>query len=266
MFDIPFIRFSVPCAILYIFFYMLVVNPPVEDDDHHQGLSPEDVRVLRWKGASLMEGQQYLEAEEIYVKLHKEFADNAVYSGELAKIRRAQKRFDEEAALWEEFVLHSPTPVEGCPQIGVAYREAGDDAKALDALKRCWEYEPTNSDMILFYALELEHRGNRKLAHELYRKGHELSPRYTDMTVGLARTELSMGRNAEARKLILEALDRSPDSPDALLAAGTILLRTGERQAARRYLQHGVEVSPNYEEMRVALEATAGSGRRRSRT
>ena len=136
----------------------------------------------------------------------------------------------------------------------------------MDALKRCWEYEPTNSDMILFYALELEHRGKRKLAHDLYRKGHELSPRYADMTVGLARTELAMGRSAEARKLILEALDRTPDSPDALLAAGIILLRAGDRQGARRYLQHGVEVSPNYEEMRVALAATAGSGRRRSRT
>jgi Flp pilus assembly protein TadD len=104
------------------------------------------------------------------------------------------------------------------------------------------------------------------LAHDLYRKGHELSPRYADITVGLARTELAMGRSAEARKLIMEALDRTPDNPDALLAAGIILLRTGDRQAARRYLQHGVEVSPNYEEMRVALAATAGPGRRRSRT
>jgi tetratricopeptide (TPR) repeat protein len=269
MFDIPFIRFSVPCAILYLFFYMVVINPPVEDDDHHPGLSPEDVRVLRWKGAGLMEAQQYQEAEEVYVKLHNEFADNAVYSGELAKIRHAQKRYDQEAELWEEFVLHSPTPVEGCPQIGEAYRAVGDNVKALDALKRCWEYEPTNSDMILFYALGLEHRGNRKLAHDLYRKGHELSPRYADMTVGLARTELAMGRKAEARKLILEALDKTPDSPDALLAAGIILLRTGERQAARRYLQHGVEVSPNYEEMRLALAATGGpahgrAGRRKT--
>jgi tetratricopeptide (TPR) repeat protein len=266
MFDIPFIRFAAPCAILYIFFYMLVINPPVEDEDHHQGLSPEDVRVLRWKGESLMEGQQYQEAEEIYIKLHKEFADNAVYSAALAKIRHVQKRYDEEAALWEEYMLHSPTPVEGCPQIGEAYRDAGDKVKTMDALKRCWEYEPTSPDMILFYALELEHRGKRVLAHDLYRKGHELAPRYTDMTVGLARTELSMGRSAAARKLVMEALDRSPDSPDALLAAGIILLRTGDRQAARRYLQHGVEVSPNYEEMRVALAATAGSGKRRSRT
>jgi tetratricopeptide (TPR) repeat protein len=104
---------------------MLVVNPPIEEDDRHPGLSPEDVRVLRWKGANLMEAEQYQEAEEIYIKLHKEFADNAVYSGELAKIRHAQKRYEEEAALWEEYVLHSPTPVEGCPQIGEAYRSAG---------------------------------------------------------------------------------------------------------------------------------------------
>jgi tetratricopeptide (TPR) repeat protein len=269
MFDIPFLRFSVPCAILYIFFYMLVINPPIEEDDRHQGLSPEDVRVLRWKGANLMESEQYDEAEEIYVKLHKEFADNAVYSGELAKIRHAQHRYDEEAVLWEDYVLHSPTPVEGCPQIGEAYRSAGDNVKALDALKRCWEYEPTNSDMILFYALELEHNGDRKTAHDLYVKGHEISPRYADLTVGLARTELSMGRKEEARNHILEALNRTPDNPDALLAAGIILARTGDKQAARRYLQHGVEVSPTYEEMRTALAALGGSpagrsGKRRS--
>ncbi len=271
MFDIPFLRFAVPCAILYIFFYMLVVNPPVEDEDRHQGLSPEDVRVLRWKGANLMEAQQYDEAEEIYAKLHKEFANNAVYSGELAKIRHAQQRYEEEAALWEEFVLHSPTPVEGCPQIGDAYRSAGDKVKALDALKRCWEYEPSNSDMILFYALALERHGDRAKAHDLYVRGHELSPRYADITVGLARTELAMGRKAEARTLILEALDRAPDNPDALLAAGVILSRTGDKQAARRYLQHGVEVSPDYEEMRIALAALGGSasgrnGKRRARS
>jgi tetratricopeptide (TPR) repeat protein len=271
MLDIPFLRFSIPCAILYVFFYMLVVNPPVEEDDRHAGLSPEDVQVLRWKGASLMESQQYQEAEEVYLKLHKEFADNAVYSGELAKIRHSQKRYEEEAALWEEYVLHSPTPVEGCPQIGEAYRAAGDNPKALDALKRCWEYEPTNSDMILFYALELEHHGDEKLAHDLYVKGHEVSPHYSDITVGLARTNLHMGRSAEARALILQALERTPDNPDALLAAGIIFSRSGDKAAARRYLQHGVEVSPTYDEMRVALAAVGGSvpgrpSKRRSRS
>jgi Flp pilus assembly protein TadD len=85
------------------------------------------------------------------------------------------------------------------------------------------------------------------------------------MTVGLARTELSLGRQAEARKLVMQALDGSPDNADALLEAGIILTRAGDKQAARRYLQHGVEVSPNYEEMRTAL-AALGGGRRRSRS
>jgi tetratricopeptide (TPR) repeat protein len=265
MLDIPFLRFSVPCAILYIFFYVLVINPPIEDDDRRQGLSPEDVRVLRWKGSTLMDAGQFQEAEEIYVKLHKEFADNAVYSADLAKIRHAQKRYDEESALWEDYIQHSPTPVEGCPAIGESYRAAGDRAKTLDAMKRCWEFEPTNSDMIFFYALELERNGEKKHANELYLKGHQRSPDYSDMTVGLARTELSLGRQAEARKLVMQALDGSPDNPDALLEAGIILARAGDKQAARRYLQHGVEVSPNYVEMRTAL-AALGGGRRRSRS
>lgn len=255
MFEIPFLRFSVPCAILYVFFYMVIINPPAEDADQHKGLSPEDVKVLRWKGAALMEAKEYEQAEEVYSKLHKEFADNSVYSGELAKIRHQQKRYQEEAALWEEFVQHSPTPVEGCPQIGQAYRAAGEDDKALDALKRCWEYEPSNSDMILFYALELERHGNDESAHDLFRKGHDRSPHYSDMTVGLARTEFRLGRTPEARTLILQALDDSPDNPDALLLAGIILTQTGERAAARRYLQHGVEISPGYEDMHLALAA-----------
>jgi tetratricopeptide (TPR) repeat protein len=271
MYDIPFLRFSVPAAILYIFYYMLVVNPPIEEDGH-KGLSPEDVRILRYKGAALMDSKNFDEAEEIYVKLHTEFNDNAFYTAALAQIRHSQDRFDDEAALWEEYMQHSPTPVEGCPQIGVAYRSAGKSDKALEALKHCWEYEPTNSDMILFYALELEHQGNKKLARELYAKGHLGSPRYSDITVGLARTELSMGRSAEARKLILEALERSPDNVDALLAAGIIMSRSGDRAAARRYLQHGVELSPNYDEMRIALAALGGpsstrkSNSRRNRT
>jgi tetratricopeptide (TPR) repeat protein len=269
MFEIPFLRFSVPCAILYIFFYALVVNPPIEDDEH-KGLSPEDVRILREKGQALLDREQYNDADEIYARLHKEFEDNAVYSADLARIRHSQRRYDEEAALWEEYMQHSPTPVEGCPQMGAAYRSSGDSVKALDAQKRCWEFEPTNSDMILFYALELEHNGDKKKAHDLYQKGHEGSPHYSDLTVGLARTEMSLGRTAEARILILQALERSPDSADALLAAGMILSRSGDRVAARRYLQHGVEVSPNYEEMRNAFlalgGAASGAEKRRPRT
>jgi tetratricopeptide (TPR) repeat protein len=264
MFDIPFLRFSVPSAILYVFYYMLIVNPPIEEDERHKGLSPEDVRILRYKGAALMDSKHFDEADEIYVRLHTEFNDNAFYTSDLARIRHSQDRFEEEAALWEEYMQHSPTPVEGCPQIGVAYRSAGNSDKALESLKHCWEYEPTNSDMILFYALELEHQGNKKLARDLYEKGHQVSPRYSDITVGLARTELSMGRNAEARKLILEALERSPDSSDALLAAGIIMVRCGDRAAARRYLQHGVEVSPTYDEMRIALAALGGTSSRKA--
>jgi hypothetical protein len=36
------------------------------------------------------------------------------------------------------------------------------------------------------------------------------------------------------------------------------MARTGDRQTARRYLQHGVEVSPTYDDMRTALAAIGG--------
>ncbi len=264
MFEIPFLRFAVPSAILYVFFYMLVINPPIEEDELHKGLSPEDVRVMRWKGAELMETKHYEDAEDIYARLHKEFADNSVYAGELAKIRHFQGRYEEESALWEEYMLHAPVPVEGCPQIGESYRAAGHKDKALDATKRCWEYEPTNSDMILYYALELEHQGDTKAAHDLYAEGHKIKPHYGDIAVGLARTDMSMGNKAEARKLVLDVLERSPDNADALLAAGIILSRSGDIAGARRYLQHGFELSPNYDEMRIAFEAVGGSTKRKS--
>lgn len=263
MLDIPFLRFAVPAAILYIFFYMLVINPPVEEDERHSGLSPEDVRVLRWKGAEMMESKHYVDAEDAYMRLHKEFADNSFYTSELARIRHAQKRYDEEAALWEDYMQHAPVPVEGCPQIGKAYRLAGDIDKTLDALKRCWEFEPNNSDMILFYALELEHQGQKRQARDLYAKGHQVLPGYSDITVGLARTEAATGRIGEARKLILEALDRTPDNPDALLAAGIILSRAGDRAGATRYLEHGLEISPDYDELRDALMSLGGSQARK---
>ena len=265
MLDIPFLRFAVPCTILYIFFYMLVINPPVEEDERRNGLSPEDVRVLRWKGAEMIEAKHYVEAEDAYMRLHKEFADNSFYTSELARIRHAQKRFDEEAVFWEDYMQHAPVPVEGCPQIGQAYRYAGDQEKTLDALKRCWEFEPTNSDMILFYALELEHQGQKRQARDLYLKGHQVSPRYADITVGLARTEAATGKITDAKKLIMEALERTPDNPDALLAAGIILSRSGDRVGARKALEHGLEISPDYDEMRDALLSLGGRSQPRKR-
>ncbi|HEY3744144.1 MAG TPA: tetratricopeptide repeat protein [Bryobacteraceae bacterium] len=236
------------------------MNPPVEEDEHHKRLSPEDVQVMRWKGGTLMDAQKFSEAEPIFVRLHAEFDDNASYTYELARIRNSQKKYEEEAALWEQFIQHSPTPVEGCPAIGNAYRESGKDDKALDALKRCWEFEPTNSDMILFYALELEHNGEKKKAHDLYVKGHGVSPHYGDIIVGLARTEMSLGNLPEARKHILEVLARRPDNVDALFAAGLIMSRSGDTAAARRYLQHGVELSPTYDEMKRALASLGSAG------
>ncbi|MFO0983149.1 MAG: YaiO family outer membrane beta-barrel protein [Planctomycetota bacterium] len=48
---------------------------------------------------------------------------NHVYLERLAEIYDHLGRFAEEAAMWEQYLLHAPTPVEACPRISEAYRK-----------------------------------------------------------------------------------------------------------------------------------------------
>jgi tetratricopeptide (TPR) repeat protein len=155
--------------------------------------------------------------------------------------------------MWEEFLVHAPLPIEGCPQIGQAYEKQGSPKQAIEAFEKCLALDPNGADSILYLALALEHNGETAHAAALYERGIALSPGYGDLRTGLARMRLRQGRAADARKLACGVLDKTPTDVDALLAAGLAYQRLGDRGKAREYLERGVHLSDSYTDFHIAL-------------
>ncbi len=253
MYDIPFVRFAAPCAILYLFFYFLIVNPPMDQTDSANQIPPEEAQALRQKGLRLMEAKQFEDALEPLTKLHLASPDSHIYHHDLAEVFHALGNYEEEVKMWELYMVHSPVPGDGCPQISEAYRALGKLDEVMKSTKRCFDFEPTNADMIFFYAHELERRGQTAQARQLYEKGRALAPNYPDINVGLARTRSASGQDAEAKKLVDEVLKTRPDNVDALVAAGLIYARMGQRAPAIQFLRHARVLAPAYREVETLL-------------
>jgi tetratricopeptide (TPR) repeat protein len=126
--------------------------------------------------------------------------------------------------------------------------------EASRALEYCYELDKDNADSVFYLALTWERRGNPERAAELYRRGLVVAPDYADLQVGLARTELHLGKLTEARHAAEQVLMREPSNVDALLVAGLASWRAGDWQTARNYLEKGSQLAPGYADFRTALE------------
>lgn len=261
--DIPFIRFAFPVLILYGFWYWLVANPwsnPEEDVVHDANyLSQEAAQDLLGKSRDLFAQGKYEEAVSPLHRLRQAYPENHIYIQALGQAYDHLKEYKEADEMWELYLQFSPTPIEGCPQVGLDYREQGKDAEALKAFERCHDIEE-NSDTLLFYANALERHGQVQKAVPLYEKAIIRAPDYPDVVIGLARVYAQTGRAAAARPLIDKMLPLQPNNSDALLAAGLVYSETGERAQALRYLRHAQEVAPEDNDIGVLIRRIARGG------
>lgn len=189
-------------------------------------------------------------------ELHRFFPENHIYIEQLTNIYNRLRRYPEEAAMWELYLQYSPVPIEGCPQVGIAWRNQGLADKAINALKRCLALEPNNPDVIYQLGYTSEH-SSPNAAAELYRQGLRHQPDNADLILGLARIGLNQGRSAQAASEAMRVLQKVPDNTDALLLAGLALTRLDRLDEAQRLLERGAVLSPRYADMEVALGAVA---------
>ncbi|MDP8980520.1 MAG: tetratricopeptide repeat protein [Acidobacteriota bacterium] len=264
--DIPFVKFALPVAVLYLFYWALIVNPWVDESaassgtQTANGLSADAVRDLVDQSKKLLQEKKYEQALPLMLRVHKAYPESHIYIEHLATIYAALGRFGEEAQMWEKFLQYAPMPAEGCPQIGQAYEKQNKLVEAEKAFERCYIIEP-NSDNILFYAHAVEMKGDYKKAAALYEQGVKRSPNYGDISVGLARVQMFTGQSAKAKERVLAVLKRSPDNVDALLVAGMACTRTGDFALARKYLEHGLKLSPSYRDLQQAMAHLRASSR-----
>ncbi len=185
-------------------------------------------------------------------KLHKLYPENHIYIEQLATVYNGLHRFHDEGEMWEQFLLHAPVPIEGCPQVGVAWRKDGQTSKALDSLKRCLAIEPNNPDVLYQLGYTSEHADPATSA-SYYREGLKHQPTNPDLILGLGRIGLNQGRAREATADASRVLSRNPDNPDAMLLSGLALSRLDRLAEARQILERGASQYPAYVDILLAL-------------
>jgi tetratricopeptide (TPR) repeat protein len=255
VYDIPFIRFAFPLLILYLFWWGFVENPWVEDENsgNPDALSIAQVQRLVKESNALVAAQKPEQALVPLLRLYRAYPESPIYIKQIAEIYQSLNRYEESAAMWEHFLQYSSRPTEGCPSIGLAYKNAAKPQEAFKAFERCWELDKQDSDSIYYYAHELEMSGQTQAAYDLYKHGVRLTSEYADLRIGLARVEIRLGHLSEARSRLREVLERQPTNVDALLAAGMAGAASGETAAAIVYLEKAQRLSPGDADVRRVL-------------
>jgi tetratricopeptide (TPR) repeat protein len=246
-------RIALPSLALPVFYWALFVPPGSGSGVGTPGPKLEQLRVLRTDSESLIHGGKFEQALEPALQLTAAEPGNHAYLRNLAQIYNGLGRFADEARTWELFEESAPVPIEACPQIGIAYLKQARVEEALRALEHCYQLDKENADSIFYLALTWERKGDSQRAAELYQKGLAVAPDYVDLQVGLARTDLHLGKSKEARQAAEQVLAREPSNVDALLVAGLASWHAGDRQTARDYLEKGSRLAPADADFSTAL-------------
>lgn len=124
-----------------------------------------------------------------------------------------------------------------------ALRE-GNYPLAVDYAQRAARATPNEAHLwfLLGYAARLN--GKSQLSVDAYSRGLRLNPSALDGTSGLAQTYSTMGRTAEAKRLLNQVLAADPKRINDALLLGEILLRSGEYAAALDVLGRAEQMQP----------------------
>lgn len=235
---------SIGLPLLIALFYVVAVYQPwPHTTSSLSSTTPEESSKLWEECNSLFRAGKYQQALPGVLKLHQHYPGNHIYIEMAAEIYDHLGRYDREADFWEQYFDRAPNPVAACPQIGQAYLKQGKQKEGISAFERCLARDPENSDSIFFLAHALELSGQTDRAGELYQRGVNIAPEYTDLQLGLARTRLRQGKDAEAKQIALKALSKSPRNVDALLVAGLSYAQENNPAEARQYLEEGVKLA-----------------------
>jgi tetratricopeptide (TPR) repeat protein len=216
-------------------------------------LSEDDSRQLLDSSEELRRQGQPEKALQLVSQLRTAYPQNHIYMRQTAELYHQLGRFKEEAAAWEEFMRVSPLPVEGCPQIGIAYQTIGQIEQAIGAFQRCVEIDSKNLDFAYYlgYAYESSRQFDR--AAQIYQKAIAEDEKNMDLRVGLARVRMHQLNHTQALEIAARVLKQSPSNVDAMLVMGLSLWHQGNLSQARQYLEKGVALTSQYTEFYVAL-------------
>src|ERR1044072_2581250 len=226
------LRIITPLAILLLFYWAIYVSPNMVSSDT-EVLNPEQARELLDESRLKVREKKYEEALALTLRLNKSFPQNHIYLEQLASIHHYLRQFKDEAECWSKYMQYSPTPLDACPHYSEAYRALNMINEMHEACKKCYELDQRNVDSIFFLALSFERLGQIEKAKELYEKGVEIYPAYSDQQIGLARVILRWGNVAKEKDIITKINQDSPNNVGGLLVWGLTLRAEGRANEAK---------------------------------
>jgi tetratricopeptide (TPR) repeat protein len=120
----------------------------------------------------------------------------------------------------------------------------GNYTIAVDYAQRAVQATPNDAQLwfLLGYAARLN--GKSQLSADAYGRGLRLNPSALDGISGLAQTYSTMGRAAEAERLLSQALSTDPKRINDAVLLGELLLRDGDYPAALDVLGRAEQMQP----------------------
>jgi len=140
-------------------------------------------------------------------------------------------------------------------QLGIAYMNQGDLARAKDKLDRAFSQDPDNPDVRSARAMLFERMGDTKKADAEFRTALRLSPSDPKVVNNYAVYLCQTGRTDEGVKRFLDAAHNALyATPEAAYTNAGVCLRAAKRDdEARAEFNRALQVKPNFAEAAYQL-------------
>jgi len=181
----------------------------------------------------------------------------------LGRAYRQLGRAREAAAAFAEAGRLRPT-AEAFYQEGMAWRAAGELARAQLSLSRARQLDPKNAEIPLQLGLVCLDAGLLAQAEGELREALTLQPGDPLVLVALGRVEAARKHSAEAINYFRQAIGRDPSHAEAQLELGRVLLAAGRLPEAIRALEQATKLAPTSAEAQTLLGVTYHASGRRS--
>ncbi len=108
---------------------------------------------------------------------------------------------------------------------------AGDYAAASSHAERAAKAAPQNADLWFLFGYAARLAGRYQVSADAFQRGLAVRPTSVQGLAGLAQTYAKMGRNEDARRLLLQVIAASPNSANDLQLAGELFLSSDPEHA-----------------------------------
>jgi len=217
------------------------------------------------KAKKYLDNKQYREALELYIEvtnIDPRDADAFYLVGVILGIQGKKspsiEYLEKAAALRPDHVLTQYN-------MGVAYRDIGDLAKASEIFEKCVRLKPDFNSAYNSLAHVLIHSKRMDEAIRVFEKLIQLEPDVAENRSNLATVLQGMGRLEEAVACYRKALEMKPELVTAWDSLGSALTSSGQYEAAleafRQSLQHAPENTRGHSNLLLSLNYMEGLSR-----